>query len=124
MVPLRTNTRTLPWFEIAPTSSYDAPTASVSPDSETDWPNKSAAAPSDAVSVACAVHVVPLRTNTRTLPWVAFVPTVSFGTPTASVSPDSETAQPKLSLAAPSAAVRVVCAVHTPPLRTKMRADP
>ena len=79
----------------APTSSYGYPTASVSPDSEIESPNNSPAIPSAAVNVACALHDVPLRTNTRTLPWLRFAPTSSFGTPTASVSPDSETECPK-----------------------------
>ena len=98
--------RTLPWLLIASTSSFSTPTASVSSESETANPNWSLAAPSEAVNVACALHDVPLRTNTRTLPWLPFAPTSSNGTPTASVSPDSETASPKLKLSptAPSAA--------------------
>ena len=91
----------------APTSSLDTPTASMSPDSETEIPNRSFAAPSEAVNVACALHDVPLRTNTRTLPWEVFAPTSSSGTPTTSVSPDSETELPNSSKAAPSAASTV-----------------
>jgi len=91
VVPLRTNTRTLPWLLIAPTSSSGTPTASVSPERETEKPKESDAAPSAATSVACAVQVVSLRTNTRTVPWTVFAPTSSYGTPTASVSPERET---------------------------------
>jgi len=49
---------------VAALSSRYAPTASVSPDSETEEPKLSPAPVFDALRYACWVHVVPLRTNT------------------------------------------------------------
>ena len=58
--PIRTNTYTDPESE----SSPGAPTTAVSPDTETDSPNRSIASPSLAISLACWVQVVPFRMNT------------------------------------------------------------
>ena len=116
--------RTVPWNAFEPTESFGTPTASMSPESDTDQPKLSNDAPSEAVSVAWVVHVVPERPNTRTLPWLPFDPTVSETTPIASNSPESDTDQPKLSPAAPSDAVSVCCAVQVLPLRVNTRTLP
>ena len=107
--PLRVKMRTLPWFEtgVEPTSSYTAPMASVSPESDTEKPKWSPLAASNAVSVCCNVHVPPVRTNTRTLPACERASTASVGEPTASVSPESDTEKPNASFTAPSKATTV-----------------
>ena len=87
--------RTLPCELFEPTSSPGTPTASVSPDSETERPKLSAEAPSDAVTVPCANQLLNERVYMRTLPWMEFVPTESVRTPTATVSPESDTDPPK-----------------------------
>jgi hypothetical protein len=89
-------------------SSSIAPTASVSPNSATEEPKLSFAPVFEALTYACWVHVVPLRTNTYTAPeptallsaWLPLTPVAvlaSLDAPTASVSPDSATEMLKLS---------------------------
>src|SRR5580698_4065845 len=65
------------------------------PSSATDQPNASKAAPSDAVSSTCSLHVPPLCTNTYAAPWVLFEPTTCCGAPTTIVLPLTAMEEPK-----------------------------
>ena len=89
-------------------SSKGAPATIVSPDTATDQPRSSPAAPSPAVSLVCvAVAQVPPggRTNTYADPRSLFVGMSSKGAPATIVSPDTAADQPSPSPLAPSPAV-------------------
>ena len=74
-------------------SSREAPTMAVSPEIETKMPNKSPAAASEAVSLACCVHVVPLLTNTYAEPEKAPASPSKIA-PAMAVFPEIETEPP------------------------------
>src|SRR2546426_793668 len=99
------NTYAAPWFELAPTSAPKAPTTAVSPETPTEVPKMSFAAPSEAVSLAiCVASVQPVAglTNTYSAPWSTWPPTVAKGAPATTVSPATATARASWSNAAPS----------------------
>ena len=122
LVPVRTNTYAEPESE-PPSSSHLAPTTAVSPPTATEKPNASFAAASLAVSFACWVQLVPVRTNTYAEP--EFVPaSSSHKAPTTAVSPLTATDQPNSSAPAASLAVSFACWLHVPPLRTNTEAEP
>ena len=77
-------------------------------------PSRSSGAPSEAVSLACHVQVLPVRTKMfaepESVPWSS-----SFWAPMTIVSPLMPADRPKLSLAAPSGASSFACWTHAPP---------
>ncbi len=93
-----------------------APATTVSPETDTDWPNLSPAAPSEARSFCSWVQVVPERTNTYAEP----VPPLTklVGAPSTTVFPDTDTEVPNHSSGAPSEAVSFCCWVQVVPERT------
>src|SRR6266545_3854247 len=108
------NTYADPWSTLAPTSSHQAPATTVSPDTATETPSRSHRAPSEAVSFAVSVPLAQPSaglTNTYTDPWLSLSPTSSSYALATSVSPDSATAQPSRSPAAPSEAVSLAVSV-------------
>ena len=109
---------------MAPTVAAYAPTTAVSPDSDTETPKASPAAPSLAVSFCSSVHTPPDRTYTYAAPCWTLAPTFAACAPTTAVSPDTDTEQPKELFAAPSLAVSFCCSVHVPPDRTYTYAAP
>ena len=64
LVPLRSNRYTLPAEAPSACESRGALTTAVSPATLTLQPNESSGLPSEAVSLASSVHVVPSRTKT------------------------------------------------------------
>ena len=77
-------------------SSLLAPTSTVSPSIEIAAPKLSESVPSDTLSLACCVQVVPVRVKTYTEP--ELVATSSLpGALTIAVLPEIETVKPKLS---------------------------
>ena len=112
--------------EMEPTyadSKADAPTTTVPPEMETDFPNLSSAAPSDAVSLEVWVHVVPFFLNTYAEPELE-PPSSSPYALTTTVSPEMETESPKLSAAAPSDATSLEVWLHVVPLFSKTYTEP
>src|ERR1700722_3248873 len=102
-----TNTYADPCFDW-PTWWNGLPMTTVSPEIETAKPNRSEAAPSDAVSSAVSVMSVQPdvgSTNTYAAPWSAFGPICLCAALATSVSPEIETDEPRKSRVAPSEAV-------------------
>src|SRR6266545_3212053 len=120
LVPLRTNT----YAEPAMVSPNGAPTTAVSPLIPTASPNRSPDAASLAVSFACWLQPVPLRTNTYAEPASGPASVSSEMAPTTAVSPPTATERPKVSLAAASLAVSFACWLQLVPLRTNTYAEP
>src|SRR6266540_2518834 len=120
LVPLRTNT----YAEPAMVSPNWAPTTAVSPLIPTASPNRSPDAASLAVSFACWLQPVPLRTNTYAEPASGPASVSSEMAPTTAVSPLTATERPKVSLAAASLAVSFACWLQLVPLRTNTYAEP
>src|SRR5262245_36313664 len=84
IIPRRTNTYAIVWYS----SATPTPTTTVSPSTETDFPKRDEKIES-AVSLACWIHPVPLRTNTYVAPtWVPPGPATSDA-PTTTVSPST-----------------------------------
>ena len=75
-------------------------------------------APSEAVSLCCWLHVVPLRTKTYAAPCNGFGSIVFKYAPTTTVFPSMDTEEPNMSVAAPSEAVNSACRLQVDPLRT------
>src|SRR5262249_26732221 len=102
----RTNTYAAPGSGFAP-PPMNRPTTAVSPQIATEPPSWSLVRPSDAVSFACCVQIVPpgVRTNTYAEPWSMLAPMSSPLAPTTTVSRPIATEVPKKSFAAPSDAV-------------------
>ena len=67
----------------------------MSPETDTELPKWSLAAPSDARSFCCSVQVVPERTNTYAEPASTPPGVSSQSAPTTTVSPETDTEQPK-----------------------------
>ena len=83
-------------------SSPKEPMAALPPDTETEWPNPSSAAPSIAVSLSCSLQTLADRAKTYAAP----VDQSSPGAPTKAVPLSARAvALPKLSFGAPSLAV-------------------
>jgi hypothetical protein len=91
VVPARTNTYAAPRVPFA----SSAPTTAVSPLTDTAKPKSSLSTVSSPQSVACSVHVSPLRTNTVGLPLPE-----SGDEPAINVSPLSARPLPTLTLSA------------------------
>ena len=87
--PLRTNTYADPENEAA----FLAPTTTVSPLTDTENPNSSLPAASDAVSLVCWLHTPSLRTNTYADPEIEPASS-SPKAPTTAVSPLTDTENP------------------------------
>jgi len=81
-----------------------APTMAVSPEIETEEPNPSPRAASEAVSLACCVQTPAVLVNIYAEPELSAVSS-SRKAPTMAVSPEIETEMPKLSPRAASEAV-------------------
>ena len=92
----------------------------MSPDTATEYPKKSSAAASAAVSLPCSAQVTPERTNTYAEP----APPASPGAPTTAVSPETATEVPNWSFAAASEAVSLACWAQVTPERTNTYAEP
>jgi hypothetical protein len=100
-------------------SSSKAPITAVSPETDTEVPNRSPPSPSEARSCCCWLQVVPERTKTYADPASGPPAVSSLYAPTTAVSPETETETPKKSLAAPSEARSCCCWLHVDPERTK-----
>jgi len=101
----------------------------VSPYSDTEIPNLSEEAKSDAYSCVCSVHVVVLmpslslvtdRVNTYTLPAFSALSSFSYD-PISAVSPNKDTDAPKKSLLDASEACNLVCSVHSVVTRERVK---
>ena len=97
-----------------------APTTVVFPLTDTDQPNASPCAPSEAANSCCCAHAAPLRTKYVRGALAAVFHIRSHP----AVCPLSDTEYPKPSPGAPSAAVTSCCCVQTVPLRAKTYAAP
>src|SRR6266508_2562282 len=124
LVGAETNTYAEPALEPASVSSARAPTTTVSPLIATAAPKKSNAAASLAVSFACWLQLVPLRTNTYAEPALGPASVSSEGAPITAVSPLTASALPKRSNTAASLAVSIACWLQLVPLRTNTYAEP
>jgi len=105
-------------------SSPCDPMSAYSPSMETEPPNRSRAAPSEAVSFASSAHVVPLRLKTYAEPLSNPLLPSSPSAPIRAYSPSMETEALKKSLDAPSEAVSFASSAHVVPLRLKTYAEP
>src|SRR6266511_4340381 len=124
LVGAETNTYAEPALEPASVSSARAPTTTVSPLIATAAPKKSNAAASLAVSFACWLQLVPLRTNTYAEPALGPASVSSEGAPITAVSPLTASALPQSSHTAASRAVSIACWLQLVPLRTNTYAEP
>src|SRR5512146_2146237 len=97
-----------------------APARAVFPDTLTDEPRLSFAAPSPARSFACWIQLVPLRAKTYAAPLELALPFA----PMRAVSPHKRTDEPRVSFAAPSPARSSACWAQLVPLRAKTYAAP
>src|SRR6266511_4043840 len=120
LVGAETNTYAEPALEPASVSSARAPTTTVLPLIPTASPNRSPDAASLAVSFACWLQPVPLRTNTYAEPASILSPEA----PTFFFNDAATTEKPKMSPAAASLAVSFACWLQPVPLRTNTYAEP